>query len=241
MTKLMMNMTEQHNVHGRLETRWLAKAGYAVLAVMVGVIVTFNIWRPIVVLPRISLAPGYAFSGPDGATVSSEQARGLITLYSFSYGSCAVPTCQQSLTQIGAFQTDLFARLPTEARALMRFVTISLDPNRDQAPRWAMVASQYPMVTLAWWPVVGDEARTRQVVGNGFGLYYRERAGQITFEPRYVLVDAARMIRAYYLSNDPDVTQLLRDVALLRKEMAEASGAWRLAYEAAHLFACYPK
>jgi protein SCO1/2 len=62
----------------------------------------------------------------------------------------------------------------------------------------------------------------------------------VDFEPRYVLVDGLGMIRAYYFTAQPNAEILLRDINFLLAEATNSTGSKKLAYEAAHLFLCYP-
>ena len=64
---------------------------------------------------------------------------------------------------------------------------------------------------------------------------------EVAFEPRYVLVDQSGMIRARYFTAVPDPTVLQRDINLLLQEAKNLTGSKKVAYEAAHLFLCYPR
>ena len=61
---------------------------YVLAALFALSIVAFNIIRPITVLPRIAPSPGFALVGSDGQPVTSEDQRGFLTLYSFTYLDC---------------------------------------------------------------------------------------------------------------------------------------------------------
>lgn len=193
---------------------------YVLLALPVLGVTWFVVWRPITVLPRITLGPGYAFQDQTGALQTSEDRRGQLTLYSFSYEDCAAP-CPQSLESLA----ELNAALPAE----LDLVTINL-------------ASERPAVTPAWPFLTGEEIFVKKVVGSGFDMYYRPEAnGQIYFEPRFVLVDKLGLIRAYYLTNEPDLELIRRDVTFLLEEEQNSQGVGAIGYEAAHLFLCYPR
>jgi protein SCO1/2 len=66
--------------------------------------------------------------------------------------------------------------------------------------------------------------------------------GSIGFDPGFVIVDGWGVIRGDYryqtLSDDAD--KLTRHLGLLATEIRYASGPGAIAYEAAHLFLCYP-
>ena len=61
------------------------------------------------------------------------------------------------------------------------------------------------------------------------------------FDPRIVLVDGWGTLRAEYRVTQPDMEIIARDLRLLTEEAQNSEGTARLAYEAAHLFLCYPR
>jgi protein SCO1/2 len=220
---------------------------YALAAVFALSIVAFNVIRPIVVLPRIAPSPGFALVSRDGQPVTSEDQRGFLTLYSFSYLDCN-DACPQSYADIAALRADVADALP--AGTPLRFVTISLDPQSDTPERLseAAVAWNQPAGALDWQLLTGDPLRTRMTVGGGFRVYFSEpkeataeSPGRVTFDPRYVLVDHLGIMRAEYRTGALDPALLARDVNLLLEEAANSQGVVRLGYEAAHLFLCYPR
>ena len=193
---------------------------YLLMALPVLGLTWFIVWRPITVLPRITLAPGYTFQDQDGALYTSENRRGKLSLYSFSYESCAEP-CPQSFASLA----ELAAKLPEQ----LELVTINL-------------AESPPEVAPDWLFLTGEAALLKQVVGAGFGMYFQpEENDQIYFEPRFILVDKLGLIRAYYLTNEPDVELIERDVGFLLEEEQNSEGVGAIGYEAAHLFLCYPR
>jgi protein SCO1/2 len=214
---------------------------------LTGAILAFNILRPITVLPRITPAPGYALQDQTGAIVNSEAQRGKLTLYSFTYSQCEDP-CVQSAADIAAARQALATALPADVT--VDFVTISVDPEFDTPERLAKLqaAAVRPVADgVPWTFLTSDPLRTRMAVGKGFGVYFAEpkvepdATRSVTFDPRYVLVDGWGVIRAEYRTARPDPEILERDVNLLVSEARNSSGLVKLGYEAAHLFACYPR
>jgi protein SCO1/2 len=217
---------------------------YTAAFVIAGAIVAFNVIRPITVLPRIVPGPGYIFTNQDGAVVTSEDARGRLTLYSLTHADCQAPTCAQSIDQISELQRGIADRIPADTP--LAFLTISVDPTGDTPTDLSALADDIPG-PFAWDLVTGDAARTKQVIGRGFGVYYSEPEidatgrRQVTFDPRYVLVDGWGIIRAEYRTATPDPDLLERDINYLLSEARNSKGIARLGYEAAHLFSCYPR
>lgn len=215
---------------------------YAMLTVLVTAMVLFTVLRPITVLPRIALAPGYTLTDQMGRTITSESRRGKLTLYSFTYTQC---TADCPLT--GAQLADLRAQLSAHADGFglpLDLVTVTLDPARDDPAVLQAFATQHGADRpwpIGWTLLTGDPARVKMVVGSGFSLFYAERDGGVQFWPRLVLVDGLGMVRAVYETADPGLEILLRDLGIVGREAQRSTGLTRLGYEAAHLFACYPR
>jgi len=81
-------------------------------------------------------------------------------------------------------------------------------------------------VEVAWLPA-GDDGLADSV---------------FTFDPSFVIVDGNGVVRGDYryqtLADDAD--KLIRHTEILAEEIRYADGPAALAYEAAHLFLCYP-
>lgn len=221
--------------------KWL----FAFIGLLLAAVAAFYLFRPILVLPRIALAPGYSLVDHTGAAVSSESWRGRLTLYSFTYSRCGAD-CPQSVQDIAAVRAAVAAQL-TPRDPQLTLVTLTVDPERDTPEILLSLASPAlaePPETVPWVFLTGDALEMKYIVGGGFRVYYgtdARAAGGVTFEPRYVLVDALGIMRAEYFSATPDPDLIVRDLRLLAEEATNSTGAARVAYEAAHLFACYPR
>lgn len=207
------------------------------LAVMA--LAAFIIIRPIQVLPRITLSPGYVFVDQQGNQLTSEDMRGKITLYNFTYTNClspCVPTApllQEVQTRLGELDQG---EMPIE------FVTISIDPQRDTPQTLAAYADSLDADPDIWHFVTGTPERLKWVIGAGFGLYYNQRDdGSLILDTGIMLVDWTGTLRAEYRHKMPDIDIVMRDLGLLLTELENSKGAGRYAYEAAHLFSCYPR
>ena len=211
-----------------------------VVAGVVAAATAFAVIEPIQVLPRIGLAPGYALTDQDGGVITSEDGRGALTLYSF-----APIDCGRSCDAIHATMGEVGVRAADEVDlggVELRLITVALDPVDDPAAlEAAAVGAGADGERWRW--IGGDSSTVKTVVGSGFGRYYeREGDGAMQFDPGYVLVDGEGVVRGDYryrtLSDDAD--KLLRHLAILGDELAHRDGAAAVAYEAAHLFLCYP-
>lgn len=200
----------------------------------------FAIFEPIQVLPRLKLAPGYALVADDGSTVTSETARGSVTLYSFA------PTdCRDRCEDMFATMRTVGSRVEQEidlGETDFKLVTVALDgqPGLD---RLAAAAERSGADGELWRWVGGEEAAIRNVVGAGFEQFYEiADDGAINFDPGFVLVDGNGVIRGQYpyqtLADNAD--KFVRHTEILAEEIRYAQGPAAVAYEAAHLFLCYP-
>lgn len=197
----------------------------------------FTTLRPVVVLPRIRLAPGFNLVDQTGAQLSNEDLRGSIALYNFTYADCA-DTCPQTspvMAEVQALTADLeTGNIP------IRLVTMTIDPERDTAARLADYAARFEADPETWHFVTGSPVQLKSVIGGGFHTYYTEKEGGIKFDPAFMLVDGNGILRAEYRTAVPDIEIILRDIGLLLAEAQNSDGPQKLAYEAAHLFLCYP-
>ncbi|GIK54408.1 MAG: SCO family protein [Chloroflexi bacterium] len=211
---------------------------YSLLALVALFVGIFIVLRPVVVLPRITLAPGFRLTDQTGAQLSNEDLRGSITLYTFTHTGC-----QDNCPQTSAVMAQVQARLDelNTGDIPVRLVTISIDPENDTPEQLAAYAAQLGADPAVWQFVTGSPVQIKSVVGGGFSVYYNTREDGIRFDPAFMLVDGAGLWRAEYRTAVPDVDIILRDINLLAEEAQHADGPSRLAYEAAHLFLCYPR
>lgn len=215
--------------------------GWIGLYGMVGVIALSVVWfttaKPVVVLPRVRLAPGYTLQNTAGANVSSEDARGKLNLYTFAYSECR-QECAGIYASLRALDEALAGREALSPP--LRVITLSIDPARDTPEKLAQAGLPFTPRALDWVWLTGSETWMKSVAGSGFEVLYRAREdGSIFFAPRYVLVDGEGMVRAIYEGAELDTDVFLTHLDLITTEIAQSQGATRLAYEAAHFFACY--
>ena len=221
--------------------------GLVILVLILGSILTFKVLEPVKVLPRIDLSPGFIFRDQFGEKKTNEYYRGKITVINFAFTNCK-ESCAATYEKMSALQTALQASTSSYIQTML--ITISLDPQRDQAEQLIAASEAYslPKTVIYWDFLSGDVILTRYVVEGGFGLPYFNPAEngnegvdyQIEFEPRFFLVDGWGIIRAEYNTDEFEVEQVMSDINLLNQEYQYSDGPGRMAYEAAHLFGCYP-
>jgi protein SCO1/2 len=212
---------------------WIVLALIPIVAVL-----AFAILQPVKVRPRIGLAPGYAFADTNGAQVTSEDMRGKLVFYNFTYANCSEP-CLQTTKNMAGIQ-DLVSGMDTGGLPV-EFVTFSFDPERDTPDRLRELAGEVGADTSNWRFVTGPPERLKNVIGGGFGIFYQpDGADGFTFVPTIVMVDGNGIMRGIYKREMPDMETVARDVQLLATEVKNSTGPGKLVYEAAHLFLCYP-
>jgi protein SCO1/2 len=230
------------STHAQKPTRFggglpLSKYWLLLLALPVLGALAFAIFQPIQVLPRIALAPGFSFTDQNGARLTSDDLRGKLVYYTFMYTGCDA-NCAQTVQGLKAIQQavdEAGSSVPVE------FVAISFDPQRDTPERLSQFATEHGLAGERWHFVTGDPAQLKNVIGAGFGAYYDQTDdGAFRFDPMYVLVDGWGIQRAFYRTPMPDPARIVRDINFITKELENSEGLNRLAYEAAHLFLCYP-
>lgn len=215
---------------------WWILAGLGIVLV-IGVL-WFTTARPVLVLPRQSLAPGYGLQKADGSLFTSEDGRGVVTLYSFAYTGCG-ERCAEIYGKLQALDAALSQNQPLDPP--LRFVTLSINPEQDTPETLASFKPPFTSAAVEWIWLTGEPERMKLVTGGGFEVLYQPRPdGTVFFDPVFILVDGNGIIRGKYEVNRFSVESLTTYIDLLYQEIEQSSGAARLAYEAAHFFACYP-
>ena len=213
-------------------------AFYALLALLLVVVLAFVIFRPILVLPRITLAPGFALTDQDGNRLTNEDMRGKLVLYNITHTACE-PPCRQTSQTMQEVQARLDELNPSAVP--IEFVTISLDPEKDTPQVMRAYADSLNADLDQWHFVTGPLDRLKWIVGGGFGVYFDHKEdGRLVYDPALMLVDGFGILRAEYITADFDADRILSDINLILEEVEKSEGANKVAYEAAHLFMCYP-
>ena len=196
---------------------------YAVIAIVVTSVVSFAVFQPVKVLPRISLAPGYAFINQDGESRTSEDYRGKLTLYNFTYTNCD-DDCPDTTQKMQEIRNEIEKSAP--AGVDYALVTVTLDPERDTPEKLGLFAAPYlgaDNSTVSWDFITGEPLRVRYMVGGGFNLFYETEASpnqesdyDVKFYPLFVLVDGWGIIRAEYPTANLDYEEVVHIICLDR-------------------------
>lgn len=207
---------------------------YTAILVPTLAILAFVTLRPIVVLPRITLAPGFALTEARRQRMTSEDMRGQLTFYTFVPWACPA-TCQHTLAALRTTQERLAEQT---LDVPVRFVVVVLDAPAATPLALAPLADTLP---AEWLVATAAPETLKRTVGGGFGVFYDANATPLKYDPAVMLVDGVGILRADYRTAQPDPATLLRDLGLIDQEVRNSTGLGALAYEAAHLFVCYPR
>jgi len=155
-------------------------------------------------------APSFTLTDQSGHSFDSGTLRGRAWIADFIFTSCA-GSCPRMSEQMSLLQK----RLPAE----VRFVSISVDPQRDTPAVLAEYARRYSAQEGRWYLLTGPADAIAKIVQKGFRLSYAEGGSPeepVTHSVRFVLVDRGGMIRGAYDSTEPSqFEQLIRDAGAL--------------------------
>lgn len=208
---------------------------YALAVLPFVAVILFAVLRPLKVLPRIRISPGYLLVDQNGDRVSSEEMRGQITLYGFTSTECG-PPCEGA----EGVMADVAAQLDPQADIPVELVTIAVD-EEEQLPDALRAYARNKGIEPSRRLLTGEAQQVKLVVGGGFSTFYeKDSSGQLQIDPALMLVDGLGILRAEYRGPLPSTSEILRDINLLTQEARNSTGLTRYAYEAAHLFLCYP-
>lgn len=219
---------------------WFKLAGYFVLAMLIGGTLYFTIGRPVQVLPLLDPIPMFELTDQRG-DIYFPQERGRLTLYTVGAARDQENTAE-TIAQLTRIHDELETLGWTDEIDL---VMISVDPEHDDSTVLQEFADRFELFQRpGTYMLTGPWVTVKLAVGSGMRIYFEdpiETENGLTFvyDQTLVLVDDQGVTRARYNARQVDLETLTRDLALLRKE-ANAEGTMRLAYQAAHLFMCYP-
>jgi protein SCO1/2 len=220
--------------------RLLLYSLYGLGALLVLGAISFKVFQPVQVVPRIRLAPGFNLIDQNGERLTNEDLRGHFVLYNFSYTRCPAPCYKLDQTmqeiQDRVDEAEL-GDIP------MMFVTISFDPKFDTPAVLKAYADSLEADSDQWKFATTEEiSLLKHIIGGGFEAYYNQKEdGSFEMSPKFVLVDGWGIIRGEYRYQTltPDTDRILRHIGVLAEEVKNSEGAATLAYEAAHFFLCY--
>jgi len=124
------------------------------------------------VLPILGAAPSYTMTNQLGDKVSSSSLRGKVQVVSFLFPYC---TTMCPLIVAHLVNLEKLGLIPAGLQDQVTFVSFNLDPADAGAPQMREFLHQYGWnpKDLHWQYLAGTPAETRQVVSNGFSVWYK--------------------------------------------------------------------
>ena len=164
-------------------------------------------------LPRIGPAPEFTLTDQDGRRVALKELRGKVLAVTFIFASCA-DTCPLLTAKMAAVQD----RLGTAFGPDVRFVSITVDPERDTPEVLNRYAQAHRANPAGWTFLTGTPAEIRQVAGRYGVIYKKTPGGDVDHTFLTSLVDRGGTLRVQYMGVRFDPDELLRDLQGLSQE-----------------------
>ena len=200
---------------------WAAFAAGILAVVVIGVVSLRRAASPSSVgLPVLGVVPEFSLVERPGRAITRADLMGQPWVANFIFTQCA-GVCPVLSTRMAQLQRALAEQGLTNVRS----VSFSVDPTHDTPAVLKVYADQHHADPNRWLFLTGEHAELYRMVGEGFRLAIAERAPDeatqtpgelITHSDRFVLVDSAGQLRAYYHGTESaTVGQILKDLATL--------------------------
>ncbi|MDE3165067.1 MAG: SCO family protein, partial [Acidobacteriota bacterium] len=161
-------------------------------------------------LPVFGSIPQFDLTAQTGQPFDSRSLDGHVWIANFIYTTCPGPCPMMSHQMHGIQQA-------TEATPAVKLVSFTVDPAHDTPPVLAAYARNFKADPARWTFLTGDIAKLDELGFKEFKLNHVD--GNLDHSTRFVLIDARRRIRGFYLSSDEAFPRnLLRDLKRLQSE-----------------------
>ena len=164
-------------------------------------------------LPKIGPAPEFNLTDQDGRRVALKELRGKVLAVTFIFASCT-DTCPLLTAKLAAVQDRLGAAFGPD----VRFVSITVDPERDTPQVLKRYAQAYHANPAGWSFLTGTPGEIREVAGRYGVIYKKTPSGDVDHTFLTSLVDRRGTLRVQYMGVRFDPDELLRDLQGLSKE-----------------------
>lgn len=145
----------------------------------------------------------FELTDQDGKKVSLESYKGQILIFNFFFTNC--PTVCTQMNNNVSILAGSYAR-----NKMIRFLSITVDPDRDNVAALKKYADQYKISPAKWSFLTGDTATVYNLARQSF-LVNALKVGNNDFiySDKLILVDPVGRIRGYYEGTDSkDVTKM---------------------------------
>ncbi len=158
-----------------------------------------------------------------GTTVSLDDLKGSIIVADFFFTRCPsiCPTLTKHMKELqdAAKMKDIRKRIDS---SYVRFISFTVDPERDSAEALKRYADKYGVDHDTWWFLTGPKKTIYDFAFNELKLGLQDGEGVDTnfiHTQKFVLLDRERIVRGYYDGLDSaSMSKLAEDVTLLMLE-----------------------
>jgi protein SCO1/2 len=151
-----------------------------------------------------------------GDTVGLEDLSGRIIIADFFFTSC--PSICPTLTRNMKKLQQAFVKTDS----MVRFVSFTVDPERDSVPRIKAYGDRYGINHDTWWMLTGPKEEIYSIALQEFKANIAQEEGVDTnfiHTDKFFLLDKDRVVRGWYSGLDSvHLDRLIKDVVLLNME-----------------------
>ena len=179
-------------------------------------------------LKNYGTVPDFTFTERSGRKVSLGDLKGKVWVTQFFYTHCT-DICPLTVPQMGLLHLEYLN--DPDFRSAVRFVSITVDPERDTPEVLRKYAEHFSADPDLWLFLTGDKAQIIKLAQQGFKLGIGEEANppeianktgeekELFHSNRLVLIDRKAQIRGYYSGIDAEaMVRLRRDLKTLLAE-----------------------
>jgi protein SCO1/2 len=194
--------------------RWLAVAVLVTLTIVTGsTLAIAHQAKDGGRLAKIGPAPEFTLTATDGGRLSLGDLRGKVVAVTFIYATCA-DSCPLLTDKMVGMQK----RLGRDFGSKVRFVSITVDPERDTPQILAQYARNHGVDPAGWAFLTGTPSEI-QDVERRYGIYAKKtERGDVDHTFLTSIVDQRGILRVQYLGIRFDSEEFLRDVRTLLRE-----------------------
>ena len=155
--------------------------------------------------------PDFKLKNQEGKTITFKADSGIITVVNFFFTRCPsfCPNMNKELYRV----VKIYEKNP-----LIRFLTISVDPEYDTPQILSKYSSQYSVKHNKWNFLTGDKKEIYTLAQKYFlvdALVDTTQKNNVIHSPKLIMVDPKKRIRGYYDSDDTQqVDKLIDEIKL---------------------------
>jgi protein SCO1/2 len=164
-------------------------------------------------LQKIKPAPEFTLTKQDGKRLNLNELHGKVIAITFIFASCA-DTCPLLTAKMVGIQNKLGLAFGPE----VRFLSITVDPERDTPEVLTRYAKAYKANPAGWAFLTGTPAEIRDVAKR-YGIYYKKTPlGDVDHTFLTSLVDRDGVLRVQYIGVKFNPDEMLGDLQSLMLE-----------------------